>query len=211
LATLRTLAHSFGPAVLLALALQGTPAPSTIPVAVYPVLGHGRDSVTAERVTASVVSAFRGESVLVLVSARPVRGSGMPVPKYGVVAELSRADGGSFTLSVRIVDILGVYLVARDSLSGPIADVERRLPALAGRVSDRLTTLQWPVFRAGPPPSWLVPTEALRSYAWALEAADRGDTAGAVRSLREALHILPNYREACNALRRFGEDPRCHR
>jgi hypothetical protein len=70
--------------------------------------------------------------------------------------------------------------------------------------------LQWAAFSSGPPPSWLIPTDALELYARALDAADRGDTTTAIASLHTALRLHPSYREACEALRRLGEDRRCH-
>ena len=194
---------------LLALALQGAPAPVPLPVTVYPVLGHGRDSLAAVRLTRAVATAFRADSAFVVVPPRRVRGSRVPQPRYGVVAELRAFPAGRLRLAVRIVDIPGVYLVARDSLGGSAAAIERGLPALAHRTALRLDMLQWPVFSSGPPPSWTIPTDALRLYAHGLEAADRGDTSAAIASLQGALQRYPHYREACHALRRFGADAPC--
>lgn len=193
---------------LLALALQGGPAPP-LPVTVYPVLGHGPDSLAAVPLTRAVARAFGADSTFVLVRPRPAPGSRMPQPRYGVVAELRPAPGHRLRLTVRIVDVPGVYLVARDSLTGSLAEIGRGLPAVVGRTARRLATLQWPAFSSGPPPSWLIPTDALQAYARALDAADLGDTTTAVASLRSALQIYPRYREACEALRRFGADPSC--
>jgi hypothetical protein len=195
---------------LLALALQGGPAPP-LPVTIYPVLGRGRDSLAAARLTRVVAGAFRGDSTFVLVLPRPPRGSRMAQPRYGVVTELHTAAPGRLRLAVRIVDVPGVYLVARDSLTGSATEIERALPALARRAARRLAMLQWPVFSSGPPPSWLIPTDALRLYARALAAADRGDTTAAIASLRSALNLSPRYREACDALRRFGGELSCAR
>ena len=105
----------------------------------------------------------------------------------------------------------GDYLVARDSLAGSAAEIERAVPALTRRAARRLEMLQWPVFSNGPPPSWLIPTDALELYAKALAAADLGDTTTAIASLRTALKLFSRYREACDALRRLGVDPSCPR
>ncbi len=193
---------------LAVLALQ-TPAPARLPVTVYPVLGHGPDSVAATRLTGAVAGAFGADTGLVLVPPRPARGSRLPAPRYGVVTELRTTRPGRLRLAVRIVDVPRVYLVARDSVTGSLAEVERALPALAGRTARRLATLQGPVFSGGPPPSWLIPTDALQQYARAFEAARRGDTTAAIASLRSALGFYPRYREACEALRRFRKDPGC--
>jgi hypothetical protein len=196
--------------VVVGLALQGTPGRAPLPVTIYPVLGHGPDSIPAVRLTRAVTQAFHVDSTFVLVLPRPPRGSRMPQPRYGVVTELRTVSSGRLRLGVRIVDVPGVYLVARDSLTGSLAEIERALPAVVGHAARRLATLQWPVFSSGPPPSWLIPTDALQQYARALDAADQGDTTRAVAALRSALSVYPGYREACEALRRFGADPRCH-
>ena len=204
--------HSLLPGLaLLASAPQGAPAPAPLPVAVYPVLGRGRDSLAAARLTQVVARAFAADTAFELVPPRPPRGSRTPEPRYGVVTTLRAIRRGRQRLAVRIVDVPGVYLVARDSLTGSAPEIERALPALVRRAARRLAMLQWPVFASGPPPSWLIPPGALELYAEALDAADRGDTASAIRSLQSALHLYSRYREACEALRRLGADPSCPR
>jgi hypothetical protein len=195
--------------VVAGLALQGTPVPAPLPVTVYPVLGHGRDSLPAVRLTRAIAHAFRADSTFVLVQPRPTPGSRMREPRYGVVTGLRTTGRGRLRLAVRVVDVPGVYLVARDSVTGSLAEIERTLPVVVARAARRLTMLQWAAFSSGPPPSWLIPTDALELYARALEAADRGDTTTAVASLHTALSLHPSYHEACEALRRLGEDRRC--
>ena len=196
---------------LLALAPQGGPAPAPRPVAVDPGLGRGRDSLAAARLTRVVARAFGADTALELVPPRPPRGSRTQEPRYGVVTNLRTTRPGRLQLAVRIVDVPGVYLVARDSLAGSAAEIERAVPALTRRAARRLEMLQWPVFSNGPPPSWLIPTDALELYAKALAAADLGDTTTAIASLRTALKLFSRYREACDALRRLGVDPSCPR
>ncbi len=195
-------------AILLVFTLQGPPAARPIPVVIYPVLDLGVDPPAADRLTQALTVAFLGDGGFTVVQRTPAAKSRAPRAQYGVLADLHPA-GKSVHLLIRVVDIDSVYLVAFDSVTGARGDIEGGFPALAGKVAQRLRTLQTAPFAGGHPPSWRIATVALEAYARALRLGQQGDTAGAILLLREALRISPTYGEACEALRRLAVGPSC--
>lgn len=187
------------------------PAPPRLPVAVFAIVDHQVDSALARGLTRWLIGAFhRDTSLLIIDRTGKVRPRG-PQPVYAVATDLDRTKNRVPRLTIRVVDVRSVYLVATASVMGPPDSLQRALPPLADRLGDRLRVLYAIRQPDRPPPSWQIPTEALRAYSLALLHLSRGDTAGARSSLRDALKRAPKYADACETLRRLGGGVSCDR
>jgi TolB-like protein len=105
---------------------------------------------------------------------------------------------GDFRIDARLIDAETgdiVKSVRSDPALHDRADLHRMLQSVAQRLAGPPLTRS-----AGPPPSRLIPTEALSFYSLGLLHLDRGDRNRAAEFFRNALAVYPDFAEAKQAL-----------